>query len=577
MNAMIAILIAVLDTLWLAVAVAAAVWLTLRWANKINAATRFVIWWVTLGVVLILPAASQFAASARGWLKPAIIASARPLYAPPPGPVTVIELTPLVSVRQTRSGNWIAAAAVFWAMVFLYRMRRLLLGYLQVRGLKTHATGSSETVPRTHRRARVLLSSEVDSPIAVGFVAPAVILPVSLASQLSREEMDQVLLHESAHIARWDDWTTLLSRLLEAVFGLHPVAAWILRRIEMERELACDEWVVARTQSAKRYARCLARLYELRFPEVPGHRALLASGMFSHRSALVGRLEAMLGRGREFTAGVSAVRVSTACGAMLVVVAIAAILPHWIVVAQTPRPAFEVASIKRTPPEVEARNDGVTFAARPGGRLEVVNNPMSNVIQNAYGIAYYQLMGAPDWVTSERYDIEARGAATAGPKQVMLMVQSLLADRFQMKAHFETRQVPAAILTVAKGGAKLQFASPENCVPRDPTKPLAGQENVCGSNLISRDHVWKATRTSMPGVVGALSRMLARPVIDQTGLKGSFDIKLTWSDDLAGADNPDGPPSLITALHETLGLDLKSGHGGLEVLVIDHIERPTAN
>jgi uncharacterized protein (TIGR03435 family) len=223
--------------------------------------------------------------------------------------------------------------------------------------------------------------------------------------------------------------------------------------------------------------------------------------------------------------------------------------------------------------------NGITFADREGGRLNVVNNPISNVIQNAYGIRNYQLIGAPSWLESDRYDIEARGPATAGRKEMMLMTQTLLADRFAMRAHFETREMPAYILTVAKGGAKLQLIGSEDCVPFDSTKlnPEA-VPNVCGNDHLSRDNSWNATHISMRGVTGALSIVMRRPVVDQTGIKGTFDVRLRCSDDLASQDNaPDAPASIYVALRETLGLELKSGRGPAEVLVIDHIERPTGN
>jgi uncharacterized protein (TIGR03435 family) len=375
--------------------------------------------------------------------------------------------------------------------------------------------------------------------------------------------------------------TTLLARLLGAALGLHPIASWILRQIELERELACDEWVVARTRSVKAYARSLAKVHELRFPDQQlRDRHLLSSGLFSHRSSLGDRLENLLGWGRQFTARVSAGRVAAACGVLLVLATAASMLPGWIVFAQTPRPAFEVASVKRNAADAAGirPEGGATFAVHPGGRLTVVFNPISNLITNAYGVALYQLIGAPDWVNSERYDVEARGPANAGQKEMMLMLQTLLADRFAMKVRLETREMPAYILTVAKGGSKLHFITPEDCIPRDSSKPNPdAAANVCGSNHLSRDG-WNATHISMPGVTGVLTLALRGPVIDQTGIRGTFDVKnLRWSDDPAAAGNPDAPPPLSTAVHEAFGLDLKRGRGPVDVLVIERIERPTAN
>lgn len=262
------------------------------------------------------------------------------------------------------------------------------------------------------------------------------------------------------------------------------------------------------------------------------------------------------------------------CAALIALTAVASLSPHWIAFAQAPRPAFDVASIKRNNEE----GNGVTFAVRPGGRLTVFNNAMTNVINNAYGIADYQLIGVPDWVKTETYDIEARGKEIASDKDLMLMLQTLLADRFAMKAHFETREMSAYILTVAKGGSKLRILNSQDCVPYDGTKPDArSAPDVCGNNLTFRGNVWRLTHNSMPGVTAVLSRMLRGPVIGRTAIKGTFDLELRWSDDLAAAGNPDALPSLTTAVRETLGLELRSGRGPVEVLVIEHIERPTSN
>src|ERR1051326_3967655 len=393
MNSVISLLAAILNSMWQAAIVAAAVWLALRAARRINAATRFAIWWAVLAVVLVLPSAPWAVSSAREWLRPVTIASARPTYPPPHGPVSAIELAPLVNLPKAGAANWAAWVAALWAILFLRRSAGLVRSYRQVCRLKRNSSLAAQALPHGRRSARVLLSAAVESPVAVGFAPPAVILPEALADRVSPQEMDHVLLHESAHLARWDDWTTLFAGLLGAAFGLHPVVWFVLRQIEVERELACDEWVVARTQSAKGYARSLARLYDLRFAHVL-RDGLLASGMFSNRGGFANRVERLLYGSRDFTARVSLVRVGAICGALLGLAGVASVMPRWIVFAQTPRPAFEVASIKRNVVESgisgEAANAGrrvFTFAARPGGRLEVVNNAPANLIFNAYGIA----------------------------------------------------------------------------------------------------------------------------------------------------------------------------------------------
>jgi len=285
-----------------------------------------------------------------------------------------------------------------------------------------------------------------------------------------------------------------------------------------------------------------------------------------------GPIETLIERGREFTARVLLASLNASCAALLTLAAITSFSARWIAFAQAPQPAFEVASIKRHIGE----SNSSSFGPRPGGRLEAVNNTFANVINNAYGISGYQLVGAPNWVNSESYDIEARGPVTAREKDIMLMLQTLLVDRLAMKAHFETREMAAYILSVAKEGAKLHLSETEDCVPRNLTRPAEPVTNVCGNSLRNRNG-WRATHISMSGVTHLLASALQRPVIDQTGIKGTFDVQMQWSDDLTLPDNPNGPPSLTTALRETLGLEVKSGRGPVEVLVIDHIEKPSAN
>lgn len=249
-------------------------------------------------------------------------------------------------------------------------------------------------------------------------------------------------------------------------------------------------------------------------------------------------------------------------------------------------PAFEVASIKRE--TGVASGSGVTFAARPGGTLTVINNPLTNVIDNAYRIRRYQLIGGPDWIDSDRYNIQAKAAGDATRDEMMLMLQSLLADRFKLKVHREMRELPIYVLTVAKGGIKAPRSPDGGCVtfdPRNPPRPAAGQATrpFCGNNLI-RTNTWDATAIDMAGAAGALVGVLGRSVVDRTGITGKFDIHVQWTPDQASAgvdgataSNADAAPPLFTVLEDQLGLKVESSRGPVDVLVIDHVERPSEN
>lgn len=257
--------------------------------------------------------------------------------------------------------------------------------------------------------------------------------------------------------------------------------------------------------------------------------------------------------------------------------------------AAGPRRAFDVVSIKPTP---AVTGPGADFGVRPGGRLNARNNAVSNFITNAYDVPGYLLVGGPDWMREDRYDLEARTEGEPSRAEMMLMLRTLLAERFQLRTHRETREVPAYILTVARGGAKLTPSKDGTCVDRSGTQPVPepapGQPRLpgCGNNNLSSRGAtppnlrWTATRIDMASVTGALSSFFRRPVVDRTGLTGVYDILLELppfqpaTTDTAAADQG---VSVFTVLQEQLGLRVEEGKGPAEVLVVDNIQRPTEN
>lgn len=249
------------------------------------------------------------------------------------------------------------------------------------------------------------------------------------------------------------------------------------------------------------------------------------------------------------------------------------------------RPRFEVASIKRTPQDT---GPGADFTTMPGGRLWARNNAVSNLVGNAYGgIPHYLLANAPDWVTSERFDVDARAAdpAATGP-QLMLMLQSLLEDRFKLRWHRETREGPVYVLSVARGGHKLR-ASKDCVVERDPAKPLPAPppgrtQPLCGNNWLNGrgpNLIWSAFSIDIAKITDSLGTLTGRKVLNKTGVTGLFDIdvELPRFQPLAGADLAPPETDAFTVIREQLGLVLEPGKGPLEYFVIDSIAKPTEN
>jgi uncharacterized protein (TIGR03435 family) len=246
--------------------------------------------------------------------------------------------------------------------------------------------------------------------------------------------------------------------------------------------------------------------------------------------------------------------------------------PRMPPMAADANPAFEVATIKPSGPE--ERGPRFEFQRR---RFSVIHTSLNDLIRFSYGLQQRQIASGPDWVTSENYDISAEPDGEGEPsiKQWRSMVKKLMADRFQLKLHYEKRELTVYVLTVARTGAKMIRSQ------SDPASPPGLGFGPPGN--------FGATNATMADFAEALGQgALDRPAVDQTGLTGRFDFRLTWTPDEAhfsavGGSKPsptesvDAPPDLFTAIEEELGLKLLSTKAPVDVLVIDHVEKPSAN
>jgi len=247
-------------------------------------------------------------------------------------------------------------------------------------------------------------------------------------------------------------------------------------------------------------------------------------------------------------------------------------------------PVFEVASVK--PSSSTAQGSSVRLT--PGGRLVAQNATLQLLVTTAYQIRDFQLIGGPSWVRSERFDIEAKPSGNPNADQVSEMLQVLLADRFHLAAHRETKELPVYRLLQAKGEPKLSPSREGSCTPMvpPPLHPDPATLRPCGGFNLARNFLMGGG-ASVEKLAASLSRVLGQTVLDRTGIEGSYDITLRWTPDdtqafLSPANPPetkfdDSGPSLFTAIQEQLGLRLEAGRGPVEVLVIDRAEHPSAN
>jgi uncharacterized protein (TIGR03435 family) len=249
----------------------------------------------------------------------------------------------------------------------------------------------------------------------------------------------------------------------------------------------------------------------------------------------------------------------------------------------TSRPVFEAASIRRN----VSGSDQASVRAQPGGRMSVTNNSLRNIVRNAYNVQNFQIAGGPDWFDTDRWDIVAKAEGDATPPQLITMLRNLLADRFKLVLHTEMRETPVFALVLARSDGRLGpqlRPSTVDCAAlladfkarkEVPPNTINGRPS-CGTRMTAGNMM--TTATPMADIVRNLSPAAGRPIIDRTGLTGTFDLDLSWTPDPQGpGTTPAGDsdrPALVTAVQEQLGLKLDAQRAPFETLVIDSVARP---
>jgi bla regulator protein BlaR1 len=427
-------------------------------------------------------------------------------------------------------------------------------------------------------------------PGVVGLFRPILLLPADITQRLRPRELQAILAHELCHVRRRDNLTSAIHMIVEAVFWFHPLVWWIGARLVEERERACDEAVLSLGNEPNDYAGGILNICK-RYLESP---LSCVSGVTG--SDLKKRVRAIL-------AGHSSRDLTFARKSILAVAGITTLaLPFAIGVIGTPRvraqsqpvtAKFETASIKSC--NAFAKGNGMDLSSTT---FRSQCTTVQHLIQQAYGLfadgrmnpaSSLAVTGGPAWATSDLYQITANSATPSRGMMNGPMLQALLQDRFKLKFHRETRDLPVYTLTVAANGPRLQRFQ-GTCTPRDFDKPPS--ENDCGTAR-ARAHGFTLNAATMTDLCAGFSVFLNRPVIDKTGLSGRFDMHLDFSgEDHAILDRPrglpavtdptaPGPPAIpfdsAKAAMERLGLNLAPAQAPGEFLVIDQIERPSTS
>ncbi|MGE0592431.1 MAG: TIGR03435 family protein [Vicinamibacterales bacterium] len=621
----------VADHLWQSTLVAAAAWLLARGLHGAPARVRSLIW-ATASAKFLVPAVVL---TGLGRLAARVVPPAGGLM-----PTSVASLTDAVSqpfsrlalpVTEPASLAWAAPEpasivptliVVAWCAGALFVAGRWLARWCQVRRLVQGATrvteGAVAEALRTaarhaglRREPALAVTPSAVEPGVYGVRRPVLLWPRDMEARLTTPQLAAVLAHEVAHVARRDNLVAAVHLMVEALFWFHPAVWRIGERMLHERERACDEAVLAMGAARTDYAEGLLTTCEhcletslacvagvsgstlsARVEAImtaPRHLALSRTT----RMALVGGIVVLVAGPVSvgaLTANSTPTRLATT-GRLAVLFGAP---PQQAAVPAPQGPmSFEVASVKRN----DSRDAAVRFQIQPGGRFQAVNTPAEEIIRAAYQLQRFQIVGGPDWIRDDRYDIVAKADADfppaapgqAGPLQLML--QSLLAERFGLRVSREERDMPIYALRLARQDGGLGDGlrpSALDCAAGGPRRggppPAAapGQPLPCGLRI--GPGAISGGGMGLSQLVSALSPVVGRVVADRTDLGGAFDIDLTWTPDrMAGGGvgplepsppDPNGV-SIFTALQEQLGLRLEATRGPVSVLVIDSIDRPT--
>jgi len=246
------------------------------------------------------------------------------------------------------------------------------------------------------------------------------------------------------------------------------------------------------------------------------------------------------------------------------------------------KPAFEIVSLKAN----VSGESRTSIGNRPGGRFVATGAPLKFLMTSAYHVRDFQILGGPNWITSDRWDIDARAAEGTVTRQgppdpnvpdtMSLMVQSLIEDRFQLKIHRETREQPIYELVIAKGGSKVKLSDDQG--PVQPQQRGDEPPPVRRNSLTIGRGDFQGEGIQFGIFVNALSQQLGRPIVDKTELKGFYDFRLQWTPQLGQQPETDSSgPTIFTAIQEQLGLRLESSKGPVDVIVIESVQKPSEN
>jgi uncharacterized protein (TIGR03435 family) len=500
----------------------------------------------------------------------------------------------------------------------------------QIRTAVRHSVPFEFSIAEKPAGLQIRAAPGLIEPGVVGFWRPILLIPAGIENHLSAAQLEAVVAHELCHVRRHDNLTAAIHMIVEAVFWFHPLVWWIGARLVDERERACDEDVLWRGGDPQVYAEGILQVCK-RYIETPLVCVSSVSGANLRRrveAIIVGHVGVALSRRRKFVITAAAM---VALVAPLVVGAMSPD-PQRAVRDQVPglpqglaglvespttgpdAPRFETASIRPNRSGGGGQGGGQILAT---GQVRTTNASLRFLIRMAYGLRMTDMVvDGPDWMEPAGFDGDPRPEEPVTVQRARLMLRTLLAERFRLVVRREPRELPVYALRLARDDGRLgpqirrpvgecvmaipafaqatgrDDAKPPEAVSLESQPPLGQPGRRCGMAREAPGTVY-AGSTAISGLITLLSPALDRPVVDKTGLTGTFDFDLRYTGGatfvgLAGrgapvsapdiaADPSSDAPSIFTALREQLGLKLEADRGPVDVLVVHQAERPTEN
>jgi bla regulator protein BlaR1 len=501
----------------------------------------------------------------------------------------------------------------FLAVVFVWCVRWRRISSAIANSALVRAGRELEVLRRQERIAglkqpvEMLLSPATLEPGIFGMAHPVLIWPEGISQHLDDAHLEAIMAHELWHVRRRDNLAAAFHMLVEAVFWFHPLVWWLGTRLLEERERACDEEVVQLGSERHVYAESILKVCEF----CMGSPLACVSGVTGAdlKKRMVHIMSQHVARKLDFrkklllsVAGLAAIAAPIVFG---LVNATPGRAQSQAASAGTAIPGFDSFTIKPS----ESSSPMPTYAGTNTQMARMMFGPkgfvatnitLQSLIQEAYDVQANQIVGGPDWLNSEKFDAVANadksGNVSFGPDsprpspevlgaekiRSQRMLQAALAERTKLAFHQETKELPVYALVVDADGAKLQPSQSAGELKRSDSKVMfitsddpADKGFRTGFKMDMQNgqvRDMSAQGVSADGLAKQLSQQLGGAVVNETGLKGLYDFNLHWTPD---PSQPSG--GIETALQQQLGLKLEPKTAPMQVLVIDHIEKPVEN